>query len=89
MEAIKPNVNICLCQHTDRKRTGICTYIPTVLFVICRSSTKCGFAVVKEGLTKRLKETEDRKLRKVRIEKMGSLISGKRGPETIEDVRLL
>jgi len=51
------------------------TYIPhTVLFVICMSSTKCGFAAIKEGLTKRQKETEDRKLRNVRIETRVSLI---------------
>ena len=82
MEAIKPNVNICLCQYTDRKRTGIYIYvyiyiyiyIPTVLLVICRSSTKCSFAVIKEGLTTRQKETEDRMLRNVRIERRGSLI---------------
>jgi hypothetical protein len=46
-------------------------YITTVLFVICRSSTKCGFAAIKEGLTKRQKETEDRKLWNVRMERRG------------------
>jgi hypothetical protein len=64
-------------------------YIRTVLFVICRSSRKCGLAPIKEGLTKGQKETEDRKLRNVRIERRGSLMYGKKGLETIEDVRLL
>jgi len=51
------------------------TYRPqTALFVICRSSTKCGFAPIKEGLNKRQKETEDRKLRNVRLERRDSLI---------------
>jgi hypothetical protein len=49
-------------------------YIPTVLFVICRSFRKCGFAAIKEGLRKRQKETEDIKLQNVRIERRGSLI---------------
>jgi hypothetical protein len=64
-------------------------YISAVLFAICRSSRKCGFAAIKESLTKRQKETEDRKLRNVRIENRGSLTYGKRGLRTIEDVRLL
>jgi hypothetical protein len=78
------------CKHmfmpTYRPQTYRHMFMQTVLFVICRSCTKCGFTAIKEGITKWQKETEDRKLRKVRVERRGS---GKRGPQTTEDVRLL
>jgi len=65
------------------------TYRPqTALFVICRSYKKCGFAPIKGGLTKRQKETEDRKLRNVRIERRDSLIQAERGLETTEERHL-